>query len=89
MKQHLIQEQTRTEISKLKLKTYAARMKLEIIDKDLRNALNEQTIKDKRCLVCDSAYPGTVVSIDFKEFRINRIEQNCKIGILNGCVGRL
>ena len=81
--------QTRTEISKLKLKTYAARMKLEIIDKDLRNALNEQTIKDKRCLICDSAYPGTVVSIDFKEFHINRIEQNCKIGMLNGCVGRL
>lgn len=81
--------QTRTEISKLRLKTYASRMKLELIDKEVRAVLKAQAAKDKRCLICNSAYPGTVVSIDYKEFRIHRVEQNCTIGMLNGCVGRL
>ncbi len=81
--------QTRTEISKLKLRTYAARMKLESIDKDSRASLKAQSVKDKRQLICSSAYPGTVVSIDYREFRIHRIEHSCTIGMLNGCVCRL
>ena len=68
LKKSLTQCRTRTEISKLRLKTYASRMKLELIDKEVRAVLKAQAAKDKRCLICNSAYPARLCQLITRNF---------------------
>lgn len=85
------QGEEKPKLSQLKLSQRVAQLKLEKIDKDLEEKrtafLNSGC--DRRRLCCDTAYPGTTVSIDRGAFRVEREEHSCTIGVLDGLVGRL
>ena len=75
--------------SKLRLELCVARMKLEKFDREmgLRNQIAGE--HDPRRLVCDEAYPGTVVTISNDSYRVRQMEHSCVIGVQNGYVGRI
>ena len=64
-------------------------MKLEKFDREmgLRNQIAGE--HDPRRLVCDEAYPGTVVTISNDSYRVRQMEHSCVIGVQNGYVGRI
>ena len=64
-------------------------MKLQKLDKDLDPAASPQPNCDTRRLVCDEAYPGTVVTIGLQSFHVNQLEHHCTFGLRNGFVCRI
>ena len=76
-------------LSKLRLNQCVARMKLEKFDKELQSQPSDPFCRDMRRLLCDTAYPGTTVSIDHGAFRVVQVEHDCTIGVADGLVGRL
>lgn len=78
-----------SELSKLRLNLCVAQMKLEKLEKELHSYPHPRPQADPRRLVCNEAFPGTVVSIDYQSFRFNQAEHNCVIGLANGLVSRM
>lgn len=76
-------------LSKLRLNQCIAKMKLEKLDKDLEGQLLPHSDPDPRRLLCDTAYPGTTVTIGHDSFRVTRLQHACTIGLVNGLVGLL
>ena len=76
-------------LSKLRLNQCIAKMKLEKLDKDLEGQLLPRSDPDPRRLLCDTAYPGTTVTIGHDSFRVTRLQHACTIGLVNGLVGLL
>lgn len=76
-------------LSKLHLNLCVAKMKLEKFDKELESQPSDPFCRDMRRLLCDTAYPGTTVSIDHGAFRFVQVEHGCAIGVADGLVGRL
>ena len=74
--------------SKLRLNQYVAKMKLEKIDKDLEEQAEACIACDRRRLCCDTAYPGTTVSMDHQSYRVMKEEHSCVIRFANGFLGR-
>lgn len=76
-------------LSKLRLNQCVAKMKLEKFDRDLESCL-ANTLEDEALrFVCDSAYPGVVVTIRHKEYRVTQLERDCIIGITGGRIGHM
>ena len=73
-------------MSKLRLKQCVAQMKLEKIDKDLEEQAEACIACDRRQLRCDTAYPGTTVSMDHESYRVVKEERGCVIRFINGCL---
>lgn len=76
-------------LSKLRLELCVARMKLDKFDRELVGNSRQVTEQDLRRLICDQAYPGTVVTISHDSYRVRQLEHNCAIGLRNGYVGPL
>ena len=74
--------------SKLRLSQCVAKMKLEKIDKDLEEQAKARIACDPRQLRCDTAYPGTTVSMDHESYRVVKEERSCVIRFANGFLGR-
>lgn len=74
--------------SKLRLSQCVAKMKLEKIDKDLEEQAEACIACDQRQLRCDTAYPGTTVSMDHESYRVVKEERSCVIRFANGFLGR-
>lgn len=70
--------------SKLRLSQCVAKMKLEKIDKDLEEQAEACIACDRRQLCCDTAYPGTTVSMDHESYRVVKEERGCVIRFANG-----
>lgn len=75
--------------AKLRLNSCVAKMKLEKFDKDLQAQLAPPVPADARRLICDSAYPGTVITIDHGSYRVSQLEHGCVFGLAGGLVGRI
>ncbi len=74
--------------SKLRLRQCVAKMKLEKIDKELEEQAEACIACDQRQLCCDTAYPGTTVSMDHKSYRVVKEERGCVIRFANGFLER-
>lgn len=74
--------------SKLRLSQCVAKMKLEKIDKDLEEQAEACIACDQRQMCCDTAYPGTTVSMDHKSYRVEKEEHSCVIRFSNGFLER-
>ena len=74
---------------KLRLNLCVARMKLEKMDKEMELEREEYASGDGVQLICDTAYPGTVVTIDRSSMTITREEHRCKVSLVGGEVTRL
>lgn len=73
-------------LPKLRLNLCVAKMKLEKFDKEM-NAGGPSPEEYSSCrLVCDEAYPGTVVQIGHNAYRMEGVERNCTIGMAGGQV---
>ena len=66
-----------------------AKMKLEKFDKDLEAQLVPPPTSDTRRMLCDTAYPGTIITIDHGSYRVSQIEHDCVIGFTGGLVGHV
>lgn len=77
--------------AKLHLKQCVAKIKLEKIDKDIKD-IEEQakagTVSDQRQLLCDTAYPGTTVAMNHNSYRVDQEEHECVIRFANGVIGK-
>lgn len=73
-------------LSKLRLNLCVARMKLEKFDKELNTDGPSHGEHSSCRLVCDAAYPGTVVQIGHDAYRVRQMERNCTIGMADGFV---
>ena len=76
----------RSRLSKMRLNVYVIQMKLDKFNKDVRNALLAHSEEDHRRLICDTIYPGTVVTIGNSAFRVESIRENCRIGLIGKAV---
>lgn len=76
----------RSRLSKMRLNVYVIQMKLEKFNKDVRNALLAHSEEDHRRLICDTIYPGTVVTIGDSVFRVESVRENCRIGLIGKAV---
>lgn len=76
-------------LPKLRLNLCVAKMKLDKIDKDLGEQAQLPCGDDTPRLVCDTAYPGTTVTIGHHTFHVSRVEENCAVGLTGGTIGRL
>lgn len=76
-------------LPKLRLNLCVARMKLDKIDKDLGEHMQPACGDDTPRLVCDTAYPGTAVTIGRHIFHASQVEENCVVGLVGGTIGRL
>lgn len=77
----------KNQLSKMRLNLYVTRMKLDKCNKEAKIPMPPQPGEDRRWLICDTAYPGTVVTIDRSVFRVETIRQNCRIGLIGTRVG--
>lgn len=75
-------------LPKLKLHQGVAKLKLEKFDRELEAAAKALEAEDCRML-CDTAYPGTVVTIRHRDVPVEQITQPCAIGAAGGHVGWL
>lgn len=76
-------------LSKLRLNQCVAKMKLEKFDRDLEEYM-AQSMADTNCrLICDTAYPGTMVTIHHTEFPVVQLTHPCVISASDGHMGRL
>lgn len=73
-------------LSKLWLNLCVAKMKLEKFDKEMSADEPSQEKYGSCRLVCDAAYPGTVVQIGHGAYRVEQMERNCTIGMAGGQV---
>ncbi|MDR3765723.1 MAG: FapA family protein [Butyricicoccus sp.] len=78
-----------SKLSELRLNVCVAKMKLDKFDKEFAAQVEEQSGEDKRRMICDAAYPGTVVTIGHEGFRIDKVEHDCIIGLVNGSTNRI
>lgn len=76
-------------LSKLRLNQCVAKMKLEKFDRDLESCLANTMADETPRLICDSAYPGVVVTIRHKEYSVTQLERNCIIGITGGRIAHI
>lgn len=76
-------------LSKLRLNQCVIKMKLEKLDKELEEQPFPDSGQDPRRLLCDTAYPGTTVTMGHDSFRVTQPQHNCTIGLANGLVGPL
>lgn len=81
-------EEAARQLPKLKLHQGVARLKLEKFDRELEAAAKAREALDCR-LLCDTAYPETIVTIRHKEILVDQITQSCAIGAAGGHVGWL
>ena len=81
--------QQKSKLAKARLDMNVAQMKLEKLGKDLAAQQPPDPCDDHRRLICDAAYPGTIITINHASLRIKQIESHCKIGLDNGLVGHI
>ena len=81
-------EEAVRQLPKLKLHQGVAKLKLEKVDRELEAAAKALEAEDCR-LLCDTAYPGTVVTIRHREIPVDQITHPCAIGAAGGHVGWL
>lgn len=81
-------EEAVRQLPKLKLHQGVAKLKLEKFDRELEAAAKALEAEDCR-LLCDTAYPGTVVTIRHREIPVDQITHPCAIGAAGGHVGWL
>lgn len=81
--------QQQSKLAKARLDFKVAQMKQEKIEKDLATQQPPDPRSDHRRLICDAAYPGTVITISHTSLRIKQVESHCRIGLDNGLVGRI
>ena len=74
--------------AKLRLSQCVAKMKLEKINKDLEEQAQACIACDQRQLCCDTAFPGTAVSMDHQSYRVTKEERNCVIRFADGLLER-
>lgn len=76
-------------LSQLRLNMYIVKMKLNKFDTASGQKQDQDSRDHQRRLICDTMYPGTMITIDHKALRIEKIERNCNIGLLNGRIRRI
>ena len=74
--------------AKLRLHLCVARMKLEKMDKEMDLSQQEYMSDDGERLVCDMAYPGTVVTIGHSSLTITGEQRKCTVSLVDGEVTR-
>ena len=76
-------------LPKLRLNLCVAKMNLDKINKDLEEQMQPPSEDDTPRLVCDTAYPGTTVTISRQTFHVSRVEENCAVGLTGGTIDLL
>lgn len=73
----------------LRLNLCVAKMKLEKFDKECAAMADSARLSnDSRCLICDTVYPGTELTIDNQTICMIRTDHNCLFRLVNGCIKR-
>lgn len=72
--------------SRIKLSQYAAKRKLEKLNKEMEEPPAPHDGTDPCQLCCDTAYPGTAVTIGHNIYRVTQEETDCVIHERNGRV---
>lgn len=75
--------------SSLNLALCVAKLKLEKFNKECQALVaSAHLTNDSRCLICNTAYPGTELSIDGQTIRLSETVQNCLFRLINGRLSR-